>query len=86
MHLNPVQVAQLSAVFYWGRQMCFVEPCSVVSGRAWDFGFWLISRSIDGCWGCALLIWKDVLLSVVFEQHLLLIFVTGLWVGHFLIP
>lgn len=50
-----VQVAQLSAVFSWGRQMCCVEPCIVDSGKAqileFPLGFWLLSSGMDGCWG-----------------------------------
>lgn len=33
VQLNSVQVVQLSAAFCWGRQMCFVQPCIVDSGR-----------------------------------------------------
>lgn len=47
VHLNSVQVAQLTAVFCWGRQVCFVEPCSVDSGRAqtleFPLGLWVLA-------------------------------------------
>lgn len=74
-----------------GRQMCFVEPCSVNSGRAqmleFHLGPWVLAHKQAHGWllGVCLaeLVRKDVLLSVVFEQHL---FGIGLWVGHFLIP
>lgn len=76
-----------------GRQMCFVEPCSVDSGRAqmleFHWGPWVLAHKQGHGWlrgGVCLavkLVWEDVLLSVMFEQHL---FGIGLWVGHFLIP
>lgn len=33
VQLDSVQVVQLSAAFCRGKQMCFVQPCIVDSGR-----------------------------------------------------
>lgn len=95
VQLNSVEVAQLSAVFCWGKQMCFVEPCSVDSGRTqtleFPLGLWILAPKEGHGWLLGVcpavkLAWEDVLLSAEFEQHLLFIFGVGLWVGHFLIP